>query len=1058
MTPKEFQSATIKHVLSRLNNHRSSRRFLVADEVGLGKTIVAQGVIEGLQSRNKQKQVFYICSSLAIANQNCERLVEFLPKEIREKCVVPVDRLTLLPQHKPDPELPLALYSLTPGTTPSDKVRGRGRMDERAMIAAVLMRAFGLRSNNWIIDDLCRNNITKVNRWEDKVEEARKYLNKTDPYMRDRLVKHFRDQVKRQFGFAWNAPYDSVLKRIRNLSDDEGRSTKISKLRKALGFAAVQNIDTDLIILDEFQRFFDRVVLEERLSLDNVDVESTVDGNVASLESRKVMAAAEHIDDLMAYIIKRRHNNLSSGILMLSATPYKLLSKWNESASDHHSEFFRLLRFLAGPEEQSKVEDIEKLFSRYGDLLRSFKGVDNGINDLKDELSTMLSNYVARTERIDVFHDSDRNIPIETRISDIEINDIRTFRHAVDSADRKHRWMSEALWSSVPFPMQMMDDGYEFRKNARPKRGIAAGYEWKLDDVRHYRAIEPTNPRLRRIANDIPKQLFKLPWLPPNKPWWQLEGLFEGIDTDSVSKLLCFSRFRAAPKAIASWLSYECERASYLGSKKKYDYLRRRRLLVDGVEEIKGLNALPAPSFDFSGESRYQTLAYFLPLPFLAGLGDPMECLGDIGALSYEQALNAVANKIGKLFDENAPILRKQISAGIWALIVESKSEDFEENWDHYEASPDRKEKKDVFRALWDCWDEVEKYRDYRPSEEAILRLSEIAMTAPGQVLYRCAKRIWKKSNSKDLISSVTKCSVSSVRTYLDQPEFHGSFDRIGLNHPRNTLRVIWDGNFESVIDEFLVLKGGAARSAEKVLDELQNALTIRTASVAVKHTDRIGPEFDLRLRCHYALPLSIEQGEEVDSSKKLLRTDSIRHAFNSPFWPFVLVTTSIGQEGLDFHQYCDKIIHWDLPHNPVDLEQRDGRIQRFLGYSVRKRLPKDVKLNPATSAWTEILDAAKNLEGQRGMIPWWYVEGATIQRVIYCPEFSESVQYLEKLKKAVAIYRMVLGQANQENLMNDLQTRMDTMTDEERALFLEWLWQVRIELSPVGRKIRKAS
>jgi len=46
-----------------------------------------------------------------------------------------------------------------------------------------------------------------------------------------------------------------------------------------------------------------------------------------------------------------------------------------------------------------------------------------------------------------------------------------------------------------------------------------------------------------------------------------------------------------------------------------------------------------------------------------------------------------------------------------------------------------------------------------------------------------------------------------------------------------------------------------------------------------------------------------------------------VRQAFNSPLWPFVLVTTSIGQEGLDFHTYCRAVVHWNLPANPVDME-----------------------------------------------------------------------------------------------------------------------------------------
>ena len=33
-----------------------------------------------------------------------------------------------------------------------------------------------------------------------------------------------------------------------------------------------------------------------------------------------------------------------------------------------------------------------------------------------------------------------------------------------------------------------------------------------------------------------------------------------------------------------------------------------------------------------------------------------------------------------------------------------------------------------------------------------------------------------------------------------------------------------------------------------------------------------------------------------------------MREAFNSPFWPFILATTSVGQEGLDFHLYCRDI------------------------------------------------------------------------------------------------------------------------------------------------------
>src|SRR3546814_8905107 len=72
-------------------------------------------------------------------------------------------------------------------------------------------------------------------------------------------------------------------------------------------------------------------------------------------------------------------------------------------------------------------------------------------------------------------------------------------------------------------------------------------------------------------------------------------------------------------------------------------------------------------------------------------------------------------------------------------------------------------------------------------------------------------------------------------------------------------------------------------------------------------------------------------------------RPDEIRRSFNTPFWPHVLATTSVGQEGLDFHPWCSRVLHWDLSSNPLDLEQREGRVQRFAGLAVRRRLAKNL-------------------------------------------------------------------------------------------------------------------
>ena len=50
-----------------------------------------------------------------------------------------------------------------------------------------------------------------------------------------------------------------------------------------------------------------------------------------------------------------------------------------------------------------------------------------------------------------------------------------------------------------------------------------------------------------------------------------------------------------------------------------------------------------------------------------------------------------------------------------------------------------------------------------------------------------------------------------------------------------------------------------------------------------------------------------------VDSTRGN-RASQVREAFNSPFWPFALATTSVGQEGLDFHHYCHAIVPLGSP------------------------------------------------------------------------------------------------------------------------------------------------
>ena len=200
-------------------------------------------------------------------------------------------------------------------------------------------------------------------------------------------------------------------------------------------------------------------------------------------------------------------------------------------------------------------------------------------------------------------------------------------------------------------------------------------------------------------------------------------------------------------------------------------------------------------------------------------------------------------------------------------------------------------------------------------------------------------------------------------------------------------------------------------------------------------------------MRTNFAVMLSEKESEE---GRSVNRISQIRKAFNSPFWPFVLATTSIGQEGLDFHAYCHAVVHWNLPYNPVDLEQREGRVHRFKGHAIRKNLAAMYRLSEIGSndadPWEALFLAGKRdrSDGSGDLVPFWiYSEGeAKIQRHVPALPLSRDRERMLELQKSLAVYRMVFGQSRQEDLAAFLMSRLgkDDMD------------KLRIDLSPPRR------
>lgn len=255
--------------------------------------------------------------------------------------------------------------------------------------------------------------------------------------------------------------------------------------------------------------------------------------------------------------------------------------------------------------------------------------------------------------------------------------------------------------------------------------------------------------------------------------------------------------------------------------------------------------------------------------------------------------------------------------------------------------------------------------------------------------------------------------------------------------HWRNVLRYCVDGNLQAVLDEYrhmlidsyglknrkllsqafkisqLILEAMSASTATYRIDTLQSFLELDSDS------KRIG------LRSHYAAGF---YEMKMQAENTVQRTDRLRSAFNSPFRPFVLATTSIGQEGLDFHYYCRKVMHWNLPANPIDLEQREGRINRYKCIAIRQNVAEWYgSIQMQNDLWEEMFAYCKaDKQGEHcELIPFWFVpidaavgKRFAIERIVPKYPFSRDEQQYERLVRMLSIYRLSLGQARQEELL----------------------------------------
>jgi len=346
--------------------------------------------------------------------------------------------------------------------------------------------------------------------------------------------------------------------------------------------------------------------------------------------------------------------------------------------------------------------------------------------------------------------------------------------------------------------------------------------------------------------------------------------------------------------------------------------------------------------------------------------------------------------------------------------------------------------------------------------------LTLIAIAGPGVAALRALERVAGGAESNVLRNSAAMVAWH-LRSLFNLPESIAlirSMAAEGEPYWQSVLRYSLDGCLQSVLDEYAhILKefrGTPNDTAHEVAREMCKALKLQASSLSVDHfsTDPGATEI-VRDRGSMRGKFALRFGDEkADDGTELTRTSQVREAFNSPFWPFVVATTSVGQEGLDFHTYCHAVVHWNLPANPVDLEQREGRVHRYKNHAIRKNLATAYRLSYGSSEtldpWESLFEVAANErdEDASDMVPYWIYPlegGAKIERHVPALPLSRERERISALKRSLAAYRMVFGQARQEDLLSYLLTRF---TEEEVSTYAEIL---RMDLEPPrsGRRSR---
>lgn len=1032
-----FQRSTVNHVADQFYGERNASRFLVADETGLGKSLVARGVIaravDQLQGNPEVDRIdiVYVCSNTDLARQNIRRLL------VPGADAVPIaSRLTLLGAHSSrlwgtgsGPGKPVNIISFTPGTS-FEMGDSTGTAEERALLYFALQNWCNFQGDrDTAARRLLQVGVTKLESFNQVISwlEARVGSGGIDPAVLEEFhAGSARAGLLRKFD-------DLVSETLPTAELDEEQRYRrrhlIGQLRHVLAEAGVETLQPDLIILDEFQRF--RMLLDQ--------------GNPAGE---------------LAHFLFEYPN---AKVLLLSATPYKPFTYAEERDEDHARDFMQTLGFLANGSSDVSAGDIRELLQRY----RSAVVAGSGAGPLARRLRRDLLKVMTRAERPAIGENTHRELVV-TDAKAVEAADLAGYvalKHVSSAVGqlRDRDLINPEYWKSAPYFVNFCD-GYQLGRRLgeatpAPTQALARTQHISRGGLEAFQKLDAGNARMRAlVGSTLDKGWWKLLWIPPSLPYITPGGPYASTDIAGMTKRLVFSSWSATPPSVASILSYEAERRAAAGSNYTSNTPEGRRRIARSLQ-YQLRDGHPA---------RMSTMLLFWPFPRFAEIGDPLRLVANNAGVplaegvAFQTVRAELAKRLGEKdsLDDAGLDVDSGMRSGPWRTAFSSR-----EAWasgitdsqviaaivGRHEDDDEEKQRDSAgLRAHLDLARELQQARRSRPDRRTLNVLADIALNSPGSVAYRALSRLLKRDlrGSADHVAAAMILA-NGLRSLFNRPHVIKLVEQVTDQAPywRRVLQYSAWGNLQAVLDEFLHhLRadqfGGAldADALRELATSAAQAINLRTTTYRAIDVEDV--QSTIPFTAHFALRYGGRKQLAEDA-----RQPEVRRSFNSPFWPFVLASTSVGQEGIDFHWWCHSVFHWNTPPNPVDFEQREGRVDRYRGHAIRKNVAqrhgRAVLQDPGRDPWETAWRLAQDFRDEFGdFTPSWVYPGdAKIQRHVAPFAFSSDLARYERVKRDVALYRLTFGQPRQEDMLELLR---------ERGLDgADGLEEIRIRLTP---------